>query len=121
MGSALLVLIGDSAVEWFRERHSDFQLNADPLRTFQAVIIGIGFVAAGTIYKHGDHVEGVTTAGTVFLTAGIGITVAVDRAALAIAATVLTLLVLSGLGWIEVRWMSSPTPSSLKSSNAKLP
>lgn len=45
---------------------------ADMTRVLSQVIIGIGFIGAGTIMKRGNDVEGLTTAATIWCSAGIG-------------------------------------------------
>jgi len=45
---------------------------ADMTRVLSQVIIGIGFIGAGTIMKKGNDVEGLTTAATVWCSAAIG-------------------------------------------------
>ena len=47
----------------------------DPARLAAAVITGIGFLGAGVILRHGTHVQGITTAATVWLMAGVGLAV----------------------------------------------
>ncbi|APU68448.1 MAG: MgtC/SapB family protein [Bacteroidota bacterium] len=44
----------------------------DITRVLSQVIIGIGFIGAGTIMKKGKDVEGLTTAATIWCSAGIG-------------------------------------------------
>ena len=45
---------------------------ADMTRVLSQVIIGIGFIGAGTIMKKGKDVEGLTTAATIWCSAGVG-------------------------------------------------
>lgn len=102
-GSALLVLLAESALDFFQQR-PDQQIAADPIRVIQAIVVGISFLGAGTIiHQRGNQVEGLTTAGSIFLTAGIGIAVAVDRIWLAAETTLLTLFVLIAISWVEQR------------------
>lgn len=70
----------------------------------QAIVIGISFLGAGTIIHQGnDRVEGLTTAASIFLTAGLGIAVAVGQVVLAAGITVFAVIVLALVGWIERR------------------
>ena len=83
-------------------------VQADPIRVIQAIIVGISFLGAGTIvHDRGANVEGLTTAASIFFTAGIGIAVAVGKTALAVQTTILALAVLFVIGWGERRWMDS--------------
>ena len=48
-------------------------LNGGYLGVISNVVIGIGFLGAGIIVKHGTHVRGLTTAATVWAVAAVGI------------------------------------------------
>ncbi len=74
-------------------------MRADPIRVIQAVAIGVGFLGSGVIFvsKSGDSVLGLTTAGSVWATAAIGIAAGLGYYVLAIGATLILLLVLRGL------------------------
>jgi putative Mg2+ transporter-C (MgtC) family protein len=48
---------------------------SDPSRVAAQIVVGIGFLGAGTIFKMKDHVIGLTTAATLWVVAGIGIAV----------------------------------------------
>jgi putative Mg2+ transporter-C (MgtC) family protein len=77
-------------------------------RVLQGVIAGIGFLCAGTILKNenspGEHVQGLTTAAGVWLTAAIGVTVGMGHEATAVLCTILAFLILSTLGRLERRF-----------------
>ncbi|MEW6616835.1 MAG: MgtC/SapB family protein [Patescibacteria group bacterium] len=47
--------------------------NSGFLGVIANVVVGVGFLGAGIIVKHGTHVIGLTTAATVWLVAAIGI------------------------------------------------
>ena len=99
--SALFMLLGDAILESFKEQGHD-SIQADPIRVIQAIVIGISFLGTGTIiHQGGDRVEGLTTAAAIFLTAGIGIAVAVERIILAAGTTLFAVIVLVVIGWIE--------------------
>lgn len=44
----------------------------DPSRVAAQIVSGIGFIGAGLIFTRGDAVRGLTTAATIWLTAGVG-------------------------------------------------
>jgi putative Mg2+ transporter-C (MgtC) family protein len=73
----------------------------DVARIIQAVAIGVGFIGAGTIFRGGKRVEGLTTAAGLWVVAGIGVMVAAGLYSLAAFATILALIVLAGFGKIE--------------------
>lgn len=74
-------------------------------RVIQGVITGIGFIGAGSILKsEGTHkVEGITTSAGIWMAAAIGVSVGLGGLALALIATVLTLIVLRITLWFEMR------------------
>jgi len=67
---------------------------ADSSRLAAAIIIGMGFVGAGTILKTGEKVIGLTTATTLWTVVSIGIATGVGYYLLAIVVTTLAFLVL---------------------------
>lgn len=73
----------------------------DPVRIIQAVAIGIGFVGAGAIFRHGAGVMGLTTAAGLWVTAAIGISVGAKLYVVSIVATALALFILIVLGLLE--------------------
>ncbi|MCM2372523.1 MgtC/SapB family protein [Aporhodopirellula aestuarii] len=103
-GSALMMILGQEILGQFEHHEDDQLLKADPIRVLQAIVVGISFLGAGTIV-HEEHrgVEGLTTAATIYLTAGIGVATAVERVSLAVSLTLATLIVLFALGWVENR------------------
>lgn len=44
----------------------------DPTRVIGQIVTGIGFIGAGTILQHGAKVAGLTTAATIWCSAGVG-------------------------------------------------
>ena len=67
MGSALFVIISEAlALQYMNV--ADF----DPTRIASQIIVGIGFLGAGSIMLQGSRVKGLTTAGGLWVTAGIG-------------------------------------------------
>ncbi|QDV41786.1 putative Mg(2+) transport ATPase [Stieleria neptunia] len=103
-GSALMMILGQEIVNQFEQQETNSLLKADPIRILQAIVVGISFLGAGTIvHQKGEGVEGLTTAATIYLTAGIGVAVAVDRTGLALAVTAFAMAVLFLLGQLERR------------------
>ncbi|HEU4813396.1 MAG TPA: MgtC/SapB family protein [Xanthomonadaceae bacterium] len=81
-------------------------LRIDPLRLVEAVVAGVAFIGAGTIFsqRRGTSVTGITTAASLLMVAVIGIAAGLHYYVLALAATALTLLVLAGLKLVERRF-----------------
>jgi putative Mg2+ transporter-C (MgtC) family protein len=92
VASALFTVLGTlSAAEYPAERGG-----IDPLRVIQAIAIGIGFLGSGVIFVARDREEvlGLTTAGSIWATAAIGIAAGLGYYILALGSTVLLFLVL---------------------------
>jgi len=72
-------------------------------RVVQGVATGIGFLGAGTILKLSDQKEirGLTTAGSIWLAAGIGTAAGMAEFSLALAAACISLFVLAALRRLE--------------------
>jgi putative Mg2+ transporter-C (MgtC) family protein len=65
------------------------------------IITGIGFIGAGVIFKSGVNVYGLTTAATIWVTAGIGMAVGAGDYLLACVITGVTLLILSLFEYLQ--------------------
>ncbi len=93
LGTAVMVLSGSVA---------GFGHDAES-RVIQGIIAGIGFLGAGTILKVSERVEvhGLTTAASIWLTAGVGITVGIGHFWLSVIATLLGWIVLGPLKRLE--------------------
>jgi len=76
---------------------------ADPTRITSNVVTGIGFLGAGTILRHRGHIQGLTTAATIWVVAAVGIAVGGGQYFAAIGTTVLVLVVLIPLRAWELR------------------
>ena len=66
----------------------------DPTRIASQIIVGIGFLGAGSIILQGNRLLGLTTAGGLWVTAGIGMAAGFGFYGLAVITTVLVLFVL---------------------------
>ncbi len=89
--------------------------SGDPGRIAAQVVTGIGFLGAGVILRRGSSVRGLTTAATVWVVAGIGISVGSSPrgAILATAATVLCLAILTVVKRLEERVHQNSREASL--------
>jgi putative Mg2+ transporter-C (MgtC) family protein len=64
-------------------------------RVLQGLTTGIGFLGAGTILKRGVHIEGLTTAASLWVTAAVGVAAGMGREMSAVLGTVLTFIILA--------------------------
>lgn len=109
VGGAAALLVGLSNIIVTASQVDNDYIQADPIRVLEAIIAGISFLGAGTIFRRSDSgvTEGLTTAASLLFVAGIGASVAVGQLLLAVCATLLALLVLRGVGWIEARLLTT--------------
>lgn len=95
LGSALMMVVSQYGFSDFAARFGVSRL--DPSRIAAQVVSGIGFIGAGTIIIHRRLVRGLTTAASLWATAGIGLAAGARMYLLAAAATLLTLFGLEAL------------------------
>jgi putative Mg2+ transporter-C (MgtC) family protein len=74
---------------------------SDPTRVAAQVVTGIGFLGAGAILRDGGRVRGLTTAGSLWVTAAVGLACGLGALAAAAATTVLALVALVVLKRLE--------------------
>jgi putative Mg2+ transporter-C (MgtC) family protein len=72
-----------------------------PDRVAAQVVTGIGFLGGGAILRSGTSVRGMTTAATIWVNAAVGMAAGAGLYAIAIAATVIALVVLAVLPPVE--------------------
>ncbi len=98
MGAATFTVLGLSV-----SRQDD---PADATRVIQGVAAGVGFLGAGTILKLSDQLEvkGLTTASVIWLAAAVGTAAGGAEYSVAVAATLITLIILAILRPIEKRF-----------------
>jgi putative Mg2+ transporter-C (MgtC) family protein len=94
--AALLVALGDTMTHRFATQFADNVIQSDPVRIVEAII-------AGTIIRTRGKggVEGLTTAASLLLVAAIGVSVALAQYIVAVGVTVMALVVLNGLWWVD--------------------
>ena len=102
LSSSLLMTVTVFQSSWISPLDSEL-FRTDPTRMAQGIMTGIGFLGAGVIFKEGLNVRGLTTAASIWITAGIGILFGIGFYFPAIEATVLTLIILSLFRWIEAQ------------------
>ena len=94
LGSALIMIVSQYG---FGDILTHTGVGLDPSRIAAQVVSGIGFIGAGTIIIHRQLVRGLTTAASLWATAGIGLAAGAHMYVVAAAATVLTLFALEVL------------------------
>ena len=90
LGSALFMLISQYA----------FSGRFDAARVAAQVVSGIGFIGAGVIIFQKNSIRGITTAAGLWVAAAIGLASGAEMYSVAIAATLMTVLVLETMHFI---------------------
>jgi putative Mg2+ transporter-C (MgtC) family protein len=94
-GLRTLILVCVGAALFTVASSQGFSTLADPARVAAGIVIGVGFLGAGAIlHREGGIVEGLTTAATIWVVAGIGLAAGVGMYIISVVASVLILLVL---------------------------
>ena len=75
----------------------------DPFRLAAQVVSGIGFLGAGTIMKTGNDIKGLTTAASLWVSAGIGLAIGIGYYAAGITTTIIVVVTLMSLGVYEAK------------------
>jgi putative Mg2+ transporter-C (MgtC) family protein len=103
----MLVVIG---VILFGESSRAFAPDGDPSRIAAQIVTGIGFLGAGAILRVGPEVRGLTTAASIWASAGIGMAVSVGEGFMivAILATLLTFVTLDVVNRLENKLLKTP-------------
>jgi putative Mg2+ transporter-C (MgtC) family protein len=76
-------------------------MGGDPARLAAAAVSGIGFLGAGVILRMGRHVEGITTAATIWLMTAVGLAVGAGYYVPALVVVGLTLLGFLADPWLD--------------------
>ena len=76
----------------------------DPMHIAVGIITGIGFVGGGLIIFRGDSVHGATTAAGLWVATAVGMAVGFGLYSVAMFATVLALILFTGLWYVEERF-----------------
>lgn len=90
-----------SGMDWIR---------IDPTRVLDAVVTGVSFLGAGTIFsaRRGATIKGLTTAASLLATAAIGVATALGSYLLAIGCTAILMIVLGALRRLEIHHAGHP-------------
>jgi len=95
LGSAVFVLISEALVQKYMNLPG-----FNPIMIPSQIIVGVGFLGAGSIMVYGSQL-GLTTAGGLWVMAGIGMAVGFGFYSLAIIITILVLLILILINILE--------------------
>jgi len=94
-GLRTLVLVSVGAALFTIVSIQGFSTVADPARVAAGIVVGVGFLGAGAILRReGGIVDGLTTAATIWVVAGVGLAAGAGMYIISAVASALILLVL---------------------------
>ena len=99
LGSALITLASIGLLA--AETTAGSVMRSDPARVAAGVITGIGFLGGGVIIRTRDHVRGLTTAASIWFTAGLGVIIGLGFTTIAVTTTIIEQITLIGLAYFE--------------------
>ncbi len=108
LGAALFGVISTLGFSEFEQPRADSNFQVDVTRVASQVVVGIGFLGAGVIFRRGADVKNLTTAATLWATAAIGLAAGVGDGGTAVFSAVLLVFVLAVLriprDWVRRRF-----------------
>jgi len=113
LGASLFGVISTLGFLEFDQPRAHSTIQADVTRVASNVVVGIGFLGAGVIFRQGNTIRNLTTAASLWTVAAIGLASGVGDVT---SAGVATLVLLAGLvvlrpvrTWIRRRWSTRST------------
>lgn len=117
MGAALFVVISEIIASVYTPGGTGF----NPVQIPAAIVTGIGFLGAGLIIFKDSQITGITTATSIWVSAGIGIAAGFGMFSLALIATGLTLFIFVILWFIEQQVRKIPAAMEHRNGNHSIP
>lgn len=96
-GAALFGVISTLGFAEFEARRGDTNINVDVTRVASNVVVGIGFLGAGVVFRRRNSIENLTTAASLWAVAAIGLACGVGDITTALLATTILLISLAVL------------------------
>lgn len=97
LASALFTIVSRQAFDAYWIRTS-----FDPSRIISSILIGIGFIGAGVIFKKPERIEGITTAAGLWITTAIGIACGCGWYVISILTTIIVIILLFVLRKVDI-------------------
>jgi putative Mg2+ transporter-C (MgtC) family protein len=94
-GAALFGVLSIDGFDEIAQRRALTNIQADVTRVASQVVVGVGFLGAGVIFRRGDSVRNLTTAASLWATAAIGLAAGLGDVALAVLGAVVLIVVLA--------------------------
>lgn len=99
----ILICLGSSIFTILSLSISQNYKIADPTRIPAMILSGIGFIGAGAIIQARGHIQGLTTAASIWATASVGMACGFGAITIALLSTLFVLFVLHGLSFVETK------------------
>ncbi len=102
MGSCLMMMLSLHIPELFKNMDATSSLRIDPARIASYAVAGMGFLGGGAILKGRGSVRGLTTAASLWLNTGVGLSIGSGYFIPAIYATLISLVILYNLRFMKM-------------------
>lgn len=113
MTAAMLMVGANHQYDWINAATPESVVRIDPVRMAHGILTGVGFLCGGVIFREGFSVHGLTTAASLWTTSALGVMFGMGMWSVAIAGTVLSLIVLAVLrivdGWLPQQQLAEVT------------
>lgn len=104
LGACIFTIVSFGLFDSF---YGKMNVDFDPSRIVLAVATGIGFIGAGVIFQRDlTHLEGITTASGLWCVAAIGVALGSGLYLLAIASSLLVIIIFMIFGKIETKYLA---------------
>lgn len=100
LGAATFVLV---TMQLMQSLDPQANIRFDPIRVIAGIVGGVGFLGAGSIIHSRGSVEGITTAASIWVAAGIGTASGLGMYGIVFSVACLSLLILAVVGAIQFR------------------
>ena len=97
LGAAVFAIASAYSFTEFVQPTADTNYRVDVTRIASNIVTGVGFLGGGAILKHGASVRGLTTAGSMWVTAAVGLVVGLGGYYVGVLSTAVLLVVLAAL------------------------
>ncbi|WP_436794311.1 MgtC/SapB family protein [Actinospongicola halichondriae] len=118
LGASLFGVISTLGFSEFEAASADTNVQVDVTRVASQVVVGIGFLGAGVIFRRGGDVQNLTTAATLWATAAVGLAAGVGDGGIAMFSAALLVVVLAVLriprDWIRRRFTRQVRTASVR-------
>lgn len=111
LGAAVFGVISTVGFSEIAAPRSETNLQADVTRVASQVVVGIGFLGAGLIFRRGGAIRNLTTAASLWVTAAVGLASGVGDPGVAVVGTLLMVGILAALRGPQ-RWLLGRTGRS---------